>query len=477
MTRNLILSVHLFLFISFSLFSQVGNVTIYGKNKEYAGKELEFFIYRERIFNIAESLAKTKVDSSGVYSFSFSLVETQCVFCKTPLYTAYIFAEPGKSYQVDLPPIPENDAVKNNNPFFIAPLWHMVPFSNTNAFAGKLELNAAIDSFERQFEPFLNRQILRYYDPRYSREKLDSFIIASNNFAEPENKEYYESYRLFKLATLGFMVNQFSRDELYEKYLKNKPVHVDVPSWWEFFNLYFDGYFGSLTTKKEYSQLYPLIGKGNYFSFNQLLKNDPSLQNDQIREWVILKEIFKAYYENGLPLSTVLAICDSLSAGSTDKITISISEIIKKEVASLLPGSLPPSSLLMNADGDSTDISSFRGKYCYIGFCSLDNLGCLGEFEYLKYFYHKHGKFLDIVIILPESEKDRIPSFTDENAIPWKFWYCLNSIKTLKEYKVRAYPVFYLLDREGKLIMSPAILPSAGFEQQLFNILKGRREI
>jgi hypothetical protein len=142
-----------------------------------------------------------------------------------------------------------------------------------------------------------------------------------------------------------------------------------------------------------------------------------------------------------------------------------------------MPGNSPPDAILMNLYGDSIDISSARGKYSYIGFCSLINLESLQEFEYLKYFYNKYGEYLDFLIILPESEKDNILSFTDENSIPWKFWYSPDGGKILKDYKVSAFPVFYLLDREGKLIMSPANLPSAGFEKTLFSILKRRGEI
>jgi len=143
----------------------------------------------------------------------------------------------------------------------------------------------------------------------------------------------------------------------------------------------------------------------------------------------------------------------------------------------MLPGNTIPCAKLINADGDSLELSSLRGKYAYIGFCSLESMECMQQFEYLKYFYHKHGKYLDICIVLPESEKEMIASFTDENSIPWKFWYGVNEKTLFKEFKVQAFPVFYLLDREGKLLMSPAVMPSKGFEQQLFNILKGRGEI
>jgi hypothetical protein len=312
MTGRLFLSVILFIVLPLSLRIEAANVSIYGTSIDYAGKELEFFIYKERIFDTYESLSKINVNSNGEFSVSFSITETQCVYCCTPLYTAYIYTEPGKSYQVELPPTQSNNKEKRISPFFIPPLWHMLPLADSKSVI--MELNEAIYKFDEQFDPFLDKQIVRYYDPQLSREKLDSFCIANSDIPVMDNKGYFETYRQYKIASLGFMVNQFSHAALFEKYIKDKPVRSDNPSWWEFFNLYFDGYFSSLSVNKEFSELYSLIGKGEYYSLNQLLKKDPAMKNDQIREWVILKEIHNAYYGNSLPLSTLLALCDSLSS-------------------------------------------------------------------------------------------------------------------------------------------------------------------
>jgi hypothetical protein len=475
MNTGLISAFLLSLFLSVSQIPQNGNVTIYGTNKDYAGKELEFYIYKERVFNTQESVAKIKVDDNGTFSINFSIVDTKCIYCQTPLYLTYIYAEPGKSYRVELPPATAKSEENINNPFFSPPQWHILPITEENS--EKPELNAAINNFDQQFDPFQDNQLLLYYDPQHNREKLDSFELVVNKLPLPENKEFFQTYRLYKLAVLGLINTQFDYKDLYRKYIKNKTAMPDVPSWWEFFNLYFDGYFNSLSVKKEYSELYSLVGKGQYYALNLLLKADSALQNNQLREWALIKEIHVGYFRNGLPLTIVNTLCDSLIAETTDKLSISMAEILKKDASALIPGSYPPGEILLNTEGDSLDMGSLRGKYSYIGFCSLDNLGCQKEFEYLKYLYHKHGKFLEFVIIVPESEKDRISAFSYENSIPWKFWYAPNSSSITKNYKIKAYPVFYLLDREGKFIMSPASLPSAGFEQQLFNILKSKKEL
>jgi len=475
MIGRIILIVLTFLLLTGTLNSQVSTVTVSGSDPEYAGKDLEFFLYSERTFNSVEIVANTKVDKNGAFSVSFPLEKTQCLYCNTPLYRAFVFVEPGKTYNVKLPPYPSSSIESKKYPFYIPPQWHMVPMEEHKNEVG--ELNLAIYTFDQQFEPFLDKQILRYYNPKQSRMMLDSFILANQEISVLGDNEYFEGYTLYKMAILGFLVNQFSHSDLYDDYLKNKPVQENNPSWWEFFKLYYDRYLSSLTKKEEFSDAYSLIGKGSFYALNQLLKNDPALYDDKIREWVILKEIHNSYYENSLPLSTVNNLCDSLSENSSSDVSKILAAHIKRDISLLLQGSLPPSAQVLNSAGDTLDISSLKGKYSYLGFCSLNSRECLQEFEYLKYFFHKHGKYIDILVILPESEKEAIASFTEENSIPWVFWYALDNSRVLKDYKVMAYPVFYLLDREGRLIMSPASMPSAGFEQHLFQILKGRGEI
>ena len=470
--------VSIFLFLSFiggNLFSQTSKVTIYGTNLEYAGQNLEFYKFRERMFDTEEMLAKTAVDKKGFFSVSFELAQTQIIYCNTSFYKAYIYAEPGKSYSISLPPLATKTEENNNNPFFSAPLWHLLPIIDSASVSR--DLNTCIYSFDQQYDPFFDKQILRYYDHERNRQHLDSFVLAINNQPQIDENKYFKDYVNYKIACLEFMVKDFSQTELSNKYLKDKPARPDLSSWWEFFNLYFDGYFGSLSLKKEFSGLYSLIGEGKYLQLDSLLKTDPALQNKQVREWVVIKEIYNGYYGNNLPLSTYLTLSKSLSATSNDSISISISKILRNDVQSLLPGHFPPAAIITNLKGDTTSINFTSSKYEYLGFCSLHNLECQQEFEYLKYLYHKHGKYLNAVIVIPESEKELIPTFTEENSIPWDFWYSTNGNKTLKDYRIRSYPVFYLLDREGKILMSPATLPSAGFEQQLFKLLKSRSEI
>lgn len=457
------------------LHAQIPVVTLRGINPEYSEQEIEIFRYREQFFNTREILGKCKVGSSGEFTFQFPLGSTTAVYCQTPVYLGVLYAEPGKSYHINLPPLPEQEDSNADNPYYYSPLWHMIP--EEDKIPGTSRLNASIRNYDTEFEPFLNKQMLRYYDPKMSREKLDSFIVASGNIKPEGENIYFAHYSFYKTAILEISVSQFNNHSLFDTYLKDRPLYPEIPAWWDFIGLYFDKYLNSLYSKDRFRQVYKILSEGNYHRLDSLLRYDIALHNDTLREWIILKEAYRSFYEENIPVQAVQAICESVSLLSENDISILLAGRIKSEVQRLLPGTVPPSGMIVDIEGNRKDITAFSGKYIYLGFCSLNNLECLREFEYLKYYYSKHSNYLDILIILPETEKNLISSFTYENSIPWKFWYCEDCNTLENNYKVKAYPVFYLLKPDGKLLLSPAMMPSGNFEKEFFNILKAAGEI
>ena len=107
----------------------------------------------------------------------------------------------------------------------------------------------------------------------------------------------------------------------------------------------------------------------------------------------------------------------------------------------------------------------------------MQSIQCLQEIEYLKYLSKKHGEFIRIVTILESSSKFKLTElseFTNDNwkIIPWD-----KNEKLAELYDVRAVPMFFLIDKNGKMLRNPAPAPSENFEYVLFRILRSKGEI
>jgi hypothetical protein len=72
---------------------------------------------------------------------------------------------------------------------------------------------------------------------------------------------------------------------------------------------------------------------------------------------------------------------------------------------------------------------------------------------------------------------DNMIDFMKKNGYDWNVLFYGNDEKLLLDFDVRSFPTCYLLDPEGILIQSPAVLATEGFEQQLFRIMRSRGDL
>src|SRR5208283_2703540 len=78
-------------------------VVIKGRNVEYAGECLTFNIYENFITSDEKKLVTVTPDLKGEFSFQLNLQETEYIFAHVGEYFLYMYLEPGKSYEIDLP--------------------------------------------------------------------------------------------------------------------------------------------------------------------------------------------------------------------------------------------------------------------------------------------------------------------------------------------------------------------------------------
>ncbi len=465
----------IFVIITLNTKAQYESVHVKGYASEYIGKSIVFFSYLERQFDSRTIIDTIQIDTTGYFSFAFNSSSTQVLYCETVDYTGYFYAEKGRNYIITLPPILSAELQNSNNPFLISPLWHMMP--DDSLFNGLKDLNYAIQQYDDKYEPFAKSHLLKFYDTVLSKIQLDSFLQSYNFELNVTDSAFFSDYLLYKKAQLELLVKEYERQHIYASYFLDRPLPMNNPAFWEFFRLYFDRYISSLSDRKEFNEVYSLIGGELYNQLTILLKNDPVLKNDTIRELLLLNELYQGFYEKKYPLDLALNLIDTIQLKTVSSLIQNVADKLSHSITSLQKGYYPPSFILKSPSDKKYSLEDFKGKYLYIGFCSLENLGCLKELEYLKYQNSKYSKYLQIVIVVPENEKDNINSFNDLNSISWPILFSEYTPDLFRKFKIKTFPLFYLIDKEGKFLLSPSPLPSENFEQVLFQIMHARGEI
>lgn len=471
----LLITVAFFSFLPPCLSARNNKTSIKGFASQFSKDTVEFYYCLEKQFDTRHNIARITVDDQGSFSLSFDCPLTTVIFCETPTYTGYFFAERGRNYSISLPVSGKMDVSSFENPFHSSAFKHIIPLDSL--INGLTDLNYAIMHFNSAYDSILNNQIAGFNTIRQTEIMLDSFKYYFKRNLKVTDPDFFSDYINFKIAQSEFVSRLLDISSLYNRYLLNRPLALNNPAFWELYKLLFDRYIRSLSERKNYRKIYYFIRNEHYDSLTTLLKTDPVLQNDTIREFALLDEIYQGFYENDFPLTFSLHFLDIILRNSGSSLIKSVAENLKSSIIKLHPGYYPPPVSLKNTNEMEFEMENLRGKYVYLGFCSLEQLGSIKEIEYLKYLHSKHNKYLQIITVVPRSEKDRINNFVNNNSIGWPVLYSDDERDLIREYKVKGIPLFFLLDKEGKLAASPAPLPSENFEQILFRTMRSKGDI
>jgi len=455
----------LFFTCPISLFAQ--RVTISSCNPEYDGVNLIFYRYSDRISNTTDSLAGAKFDSNGCFSTSFVLEETACVYIDLGAIRGYFFAVPGKTYHLILPsyaPVREADRL---NPFFKPEDMQLgVQESQLG------ELNYMIGTFDIFFNDNYNNAV----DEAYSLKKsivVDSLIAKLDTIYSGFHNAFFDSYRYYRIGLLKQMTLYSKARALSDAFFLNRPVEYSNPAYMDLFNKVYDRYFVFFSRTEKGKQIFSAISQDHSYSeLKQVLRQDEVLSNDTLMEAVILKGLHDGFYDDKFPRSAMLTILDSLYFNTKIPEHRIIAQNIREKVTRLLPGFIPPKIVLFDSNGVKRSLDEFKGKYIYLNFATSASYTCLEEFKGMNKIYQKYGKYLEIISVMVDENMEDIKSFLAQTGYKWTFLHYKNDPTIIKNFDVRAYPTYFLIGPNGKIILSPAPGPTENFDLKFFGVLK-----
>ena len=468
--RVFVLLIGLVSLLSEVVFSE--QVDISGTAPSYAGTEIDFYTYENYISMSEEKLASCTVDSTGSFNVHFDLEETRKVFSHLGIYMAYFYAEPGHSYDLVLPERIDKTMSQKLNPYFQETPYHL-GLENTN----QQELNFQIVMFDDYYEPYYNKFAYNI-NSRSSKVEIDSMLSKFEKPFLKSSNEFFSNYRRYKVGLLKHVAFQQQSRSISSEYFSNQPILYDNPAYMELFNLTYKEYFRHFGRTDYGEKIYTDIGEKKCFHcLDRSLAQDDVLTDDTLREFVILKNLYDEFYKDQFSRSAMLDILDTLILDSPISRQREKGQTIRDKVTKLLVGHAPPAFSLYNRDSTLVSLSDFKGQYVYLNFCICLTYSCIKEFEQLKILNQQHGDKLKIVTIAFDENFSSMVNFLKKNDYDWTFLHYGNQPDIMKEYDIRAYPTYYLIGPDGKLLASPAPSPAENFEYFLFKIMRSRGDI
>ncbi len=456
------------------------DVSIEALSPDYNGKTIHTIVAWNPFITSLEYTASVICDENGKFQHQMELEVARVVQFEFGVYQAYLYMEPGYHYEVELPPFKEKTYSDQISPFFqpvVMPLMvqKRTSLSKGIEVEGKQDVNYEIARFDTLFAMANNQVILNRRLNKTS--QLDSIIQDLESHFLTDTVQFFSEYRKYRYGVLMLNEGMTGLAEISETYL-GPVIREWHPGFIELFRAMFKDFIYYYTNTPDGDGLIRYINRTQDLdSARYVLQQHPAIWNDTLADMVLMQELSEVFYRGDFHQEAILNLLDSMIQDPVSPDFRIYSFQLEKKLSSLVTGHPPPSITLPDLTGSQTTLDDFKGKYVYLFFGTPDHYGCMMEYPFLQSYFEKHSDYLQVVTVMVSEERGKLDDFMLRNGYGWKVLHYEGQPGLLDDYLVRAFPTAYLIGPDGNLILSPSTLPSDGFEQQLFRIMRSSGEI
>jgi peroxiredoxin len=447
-------------------------VIVYGNAPSYAGQDLVFYAIADPVSATEKEMGRGMIASTGDFRIEIPEENTVQVFASLGIFKTFLWIEPGHEYHIILPEKVEKSLQEVLNPFF-EPMEIQLAMENFR----EDELNTLIMMFKDAYNPYYNKHVNDVYtqsQPGRIETDIEQIEKSFRKYASP----YFRAYRYYSYGQLKLLANLQKVSSIAQEYFYGKPVLYDNQAYMELFNQVYDKYFAFLGRSEAGKKIYQDINQlHSYSALLQTLSGDGPVSCDTLRELVILKSVYDEFYGMEFSRDGLLCILDSLILTTSVSRHKEAGTIIRHKITQLQEGYDPPAFELVDADSNLISLKDFLGKYVYLNFCTSSSYTCLNEYKLLHDIYQRHHQKLAIVTISTDPYDSSFDQFRSKNDYRWVFLYYGHQPGVIKDFDIRAFPTYFLIGPDGKLIYSPAPSPTENFEIKLFEAMRARGDL
>ncbi|MFA5327265.1 MAG: hypothetical protein WC384_05700 [Prolixibacteraceae bacterium] len=433
-------------------------VKISGKALDYANQSIDLNIYHDFISEDEIKLGTIKFNSSGEFNLTIELAETNLAFADFDGYHGMIYLEPGKYYKIIFPPKRIQTDAQKRNPF-AKPEFVWFGISNPE----KDELNVRIGKFEEAYSIYENKYFDQIFANRNAslvdtvKQKLDQEFPKTSSI-------FFEAHKTFRKADLEFALHQGKGAGFMEAYFSKTKPEYNLAAYSNLFNQVFMNYFNNLVNNPKSQKIRNFIDSSNLVKLDDYFQKELHF-NKELSHLVLLKSLKDGYYNKEFSKASILKMFGQIKSPEWSRYEQETAQIIRKSLTWLTRGTNPPAINLTSLSGKKVNFSDYPNTYIYLHFTDPKNSICRQHLDVLKTVASHYTGKLVIINIIPESS-----GFKNESEWPGIFATTNSNYKEI--YKVKTYPISFLIGKDGKLLLSPAPNPIDGLDRQMGQILK-----
>ena len=437
-------------------------VRIYGQNESYAKSKIEIK-YHTDVFTYSEkTITEFEVDAEGKFSVNIDIDKTSLIFFPIGIYKAFLYVEPGKEYEIKLPPKQDLTPVQKLNPFFEKEEL-LIGVANTKPS----DLNILIRKLDDKIDPFINQNFHKIY-----RRKDKSVGILFSDQLKEENKgienDYFQDYLTYRLGFLEYLAYPASFRKIEEKYFTNKELKLNNSAYTSLYKKQYGNFLTGHFSQKESSELTnALKSETTYRDIYELMRIYPAYKNVDFRELIIATSVFDAFTRKFYSRKKSLEILNDLINHSSNNYNIDLCKNYISKITHLQKNYPAPDFSI----GDY-QLANYKGKHLYLNFCNTESYPCLQDFKEMKKLKDQFGEHIEFLSIACDWDVTKFLQFTHKKKLDWSIIHIGDQQELIGQYGVKAFPTYILINSKGNIVKAPAQGPKENIQLEFIKIAR-----
>ena len=470
-----LLCVSIFFFFHTSFFNPLNaqvNVEFHGSSANAAGKTIELVGYQDMLSGREVILDQCFIDDTGGFFLCTFVNYPRLVFLQVENYSQAFYIQAGHTYDVYIPPFDwDIDEMRN---VFLDPVALPLEFMGVDSG----ELNMRIMLFDQMVDTFVlsnqTRMDFKLKPDRNAVKELQQQVSAlQTNLRNRWGEDiFFDRYVTFQMAQMRLAMHMDSRKRLFRQFVTGAPILYHDENYMGFFFALFDHAVSGGTKKIPLGRMLEWVENGDRERYFDSLGLDPMLDNEQVRELVMIQALKESYYDARYDKPAVRRMLQSMARESKFDEHRKLAQAIVKSVSP--EGSensdYPEKSLcLPDVEKETVCLDDFKGKWVYIAFVRVNDPNSLKEIETMAFFrdtLRMKNPDVELVGISCDREFQKMYHFLKNSRrgarCHWTWLHFDGNYDLLRRFGVVCYPMFLLLDPEGRPYYDYTPAPASG---------------
>lgn len=432
---------------------------ISGKEPDYANYHITLYKTIDPFGLLPQNMGMIKVDQLGNFELDVVLTQTTYIYADFDRWHTSTILEPGGNYTLQLPPHKPLAEAEKRSPFF----------SKSDIPLGLKEL--PIDDINRQIQAFeiaFAKTEDKYFEDLFvhkskaALQALKSEILQE--FPAP-SYTFFGQYIYYRLASVEYKLRMTDDSEFIQTYMNVESLPFNNPPFNKLYKEVFTNYFYKETVLNNNKELKRQILSGKLSNIEDYLYHCNNW-GDNLRRITILDAINDSFYLNLYHKDLLLNLLKQVEQSRWTSELKKLAHKLYLKLTFLAVGSEAPNLVLKSYDNVKLNLADTfsKEKFNFLHFSNTNNPISRSNLEQITQQYDKYKEMVEFIIVMPASCKTKINATT---LASWKGKFFFADDNELAKYDIKSFPYSFIINKDGKLLISPALNPLDGMTEQL----------